>query len=263
MKHSSQWIKRILILSLSINLLFFTIFSYIVYKKGGSSYLIKRTKSIFIERTKTASNSESNVSLIVQKSRYDHMKSHFESLPDTDNEIIFLGDSLTDWCQWSEFFQNLNIKNRGIGGDRVNGILKRLPEVVSSSPDKVFLMVGVNDLGWGVDVQEIVLNYERVIQNISKTTPSTTIYVQSILPVNEQLLSQYYPGSKITGKNILKLNRYLKDLSQKYQLTYVDLYPLFTANENQLDENLTFDGLHLNGKAYCIWKSAIDKYLQP
>ncbi len=263
MKHSSQWKKRILILSLSINLFFFSLFSYIVYKKGGSSYLIKRTKSIFVEKTKTASASKTNVFLNEQKSRYNHKKSHFESLPDTDNEIIFLGDSITDWCQWSEFFQNLNIKNRGIGGDRVNGILQRLHEVVSSSPDKVFLMIGINDLGWGVDVQEIVLNYKRVIQKISETSPSTTIYVQSVLPVNEQLLSQYYPESKIKGKNILKLNSYLKDLSHKYQLTYVDLYPLFKANGNQLDESLTFDGLHLNGKAYWIWKSAIEKYIQP
>ena len=42
-----------------------------------------------------------------------------------------------------------------MGGDRVNGVLQRLDEVVASSPDKVFLMIGINDLGWGVDVQEI------------------------------------------------------------------------------------------------------------
>jgi lysophospholipase L1-like esterase len=259
----SQWIKRILILSLSINLFFFCLFGYIVYKKGGSSYLIQRTKSIFVEKTKTASASKTNVSLNEKKSRYNHKKSHFESLPDTDNEIIFLGDSITDWCRWSEVFQNLNIKNRGIGGDRVNGVLQRLPEVVSSSPDKIFLMIGINDLGWGIDVQEIVLNYKRIIQKISEVSPSTTIYVQSVLPVNEQLLSEYYPESKTKNKNILNLNRHLKDLSDEYQLTYVDLYPLFKANGNELDESLTFDGLHLNGKAYWIWKSAIDKYIQP
>jgi len=184
-------------------------------------------------------------------------------LPDTKNEIIFLGDSITDNCRWSELFQNIRVKNRGIGGDRVKGILQRLPEVVSSSPDKIFLMVGINDLAFGVDVQEIALNYEKVIQKISETSPRTTIYVQSVLPVNMQLLSQYYPKSKINGENILKLNSYLKDLSHNLHLTYVDLYPLFTANGNQLDESYTFDGLHLNGKAYLIWKSAIDKYVQP
>jgi lysophospholipase L1-like esterase len=124
-------------------------------------------------------------------------------------------------------------------------------------------MVGVNDLSWGVDIQEIARSYEKVIQKISETTPSTTIYVQSVLPVNEQILSQYYPDSKIESNKIIKLNRYLEDLSHKYQLIYIDLYSLFKANGNQLDESLTFDGLHLNGKAYRIWKSAIQKYMQP
>jgi lysophospholipase L1-like esterase len=212
-------------------------------------------------------NSEPSVKLtsltLNQSPIYRHKKSHFESLPDSDNEIIFLGDSITDWCEWSELFHNSNIKNRGIGGDRVNGVLQRLPEVVSSSPDKIFLMIGVNDLGWGVDIQEIMLSYEKVIQKILETTPSTEIYVQSILPVHEQLLSQYYPESKIKSKNINKLNRHLKDLSLKHQITYIDLNSMFKSNGNQLDESLTFDGLHLNGKAYWIWKSAIEKYIQP
>jgi len=263
MKNSSQWIKRILIWSLSINLLFFTLFSYIIYKKGGSSYLINRTKAIFVEKKITAAASKANVSLNQQKSSYDHKKSIFESLPDTDSEIIFLGDSITDWCQWSELFQNLNIKNRGIGGDQVNGVLQRLHEVVSSSPDKIFLMIGINDLAAGADIREIVLNYERIVKKISESSPKTKIYVQSVLPVNAKLLSQYYPESKIRSKDILQLNSYLKDLSQKFLLSYLDLYPLFTADGNELDESYTFDGLHLNGKAYWIWKSAIDKYIQP
>jgi lysophospholipase L1-like esterase len=238
------------------------LFSYIVYKKGGSSYLIKRTKSIFAENNKAASAFKSNSPLNRRTPSYYHKKSHFESLPDTKNEIIFMGDSLTEDCRWAELFQNTNVKNRGIGGDRTNGILQRLHEVVSSSPDKVFLMIGINDLAYGVDDQEIALNYTRIIQKISETSPDTTIYVQSVLPVNEQLLSQYYPKSKIKSKNILKLNSHLKDLSRKFQVTYIDLYPLFKTNGNQLDESLTFDGLHLNGKAYWIWKSAIEKYVR-
>jgi lysophospholipase L1-like esterase len=247
-------------LSLSINLIFISLSSYIVYKKGGSSYLIKRTKSIFVEKTKTASAFKSN-SHNRRVPLYYHRKSHFESLPDTANEIIFLGDSITESCRWAELFENSNVKNRGIGGDQTQGVLRRLHEVVSSSPDKVFLMIGINDLYDGLDIQEIVLNYKRIIQKISETSPDTIIYVQSVLPVNEQLLCQYYPDSKIKAINILNLNSRLKDLSRKLQLTYVDLYPLFRTNGNQLGESFTLDGLHLNGKGYWIWKSAIDKYI--
>jgi lysophospholipase L1-like esterase len=213
-------------------------------------------------RTYTALNSNS-----VPKNRdrkvpiYYHRKSHFDLLPDTENEIVFLGDSLTENCRWAELFENAKVKNRGIGGDRTNGILQRLDEVVSSTPEKVFLMIGINDLYDGFDIQEIVLNYSRIIQKISQSSSDTKIYVQSLLPINEQLLSRYYPDSKIKVKNIHKLNNNLKDLCRQFDLTYVDLYPLFVANGDQLNENLTLDGLHLNGKGYWIWKSAIEKYI--
>jgi lysophospholipase L1-like esterase len=122
-------------------------------------------------------------------------------------------------------------------------------------------MIGINDLYDGFDIQEIVLNYSRIIQKISESSPDTKIYVQSLLPINEKLLFRYFPDSKIKVKNILKLNNNLKDLSRQFDLTYVDLYPLFMANGDQLNENLTLDGLHLNGKGYWIWKSAIEKYI--
>jgi lysophospholipase L1-like esterase len=259
MKVSSQWKKNILTLSLFVNLIFFLLFSYIVHKRGGSSYLIERTKSIFIEKTKTASVPKSNFSLNRRTSSYYHKKSHFELLPDTDNEIIFLGDSITDWCRWSELFQNLNIKNRGIGADRTDGILLRLDEIISSSPDKIFIMIGINDLNQGVDVLDIVRNYKQIIQIISDKSPGTKIYVQSILPVNEQLLAKFYPKSKIRAENIRKLNDFLKDLSSEYQIGYINLYSLFKGDEDQLDEKFTYDGLHLRGEAYLIWKSYIEQ----
>ena len=259
MKELSQQKKNILILSLVINLIFFLLFSYIVYKKGGSSYLIKRTKSIFVEKTKTTSASKSNFSLNRLTSSYYHKKSHFELLPDTDNEIIFLGDSITDWCRWSELFQNLNIKNRGIGADRTDGILLRLDEIISSSPDKIFLMIGINDLNHGIDVPDIVRNYKQIIQIISDKSPATKIYIQSLLPVNRQLLTKFYPKSKITGENIRKLNNFLEDLSSEYQIDYINLYSLFKGDEDQLDEKFTYDGLHLRGEAYLIWKSFIEQ----
>jgi len=259
MKNSSQRTKRILTLSLSINLIFFFFFSYIVYKKGGSSYLIKRTKSIFIGNNKSASASKSNSPLNRQSPSYYHKKSHFELLPDTEREIIFLGDSITDWCRWSELFQNLNIKNRGIGGDRTDDVLLRLDEIISSSPDKIFIMIGINDLSQGVDVPDIVRNYKKIIQIISDKSPGTKIYIQSLLPVNRQLLAKFYPKSKITGENIRRLNNFLVDLSSEYQLDYINLYALFKGDEDQLDEKFTYDGLHLRGEGYLIWKSFIEQ----
>jgi lysophospholipase L1-like esterase len=247
--------------SFALNVSFFFFFGYTIYKRGGSAYLIKRTKSIFTKNKNSVPSFKLTSLPHKQSPSYRHKKSHFELLPDTDREIIFLGDSITGWCQWSELFQNLKIKNRGIGGDRTDGILLRLDEILSSAPDKIFIMIGINDLAYGEDFQEVYKNYEKIIQRISEKSPRTKIYIQSLLPVNMQLLAKYYPTSKITSENIRKLNNSLEDLSAKFRLNYIDLYSLFKRDKDQLDERFTYDGLHLNGNAYRIWKSAIEKYV--
>jgi hypothetical protein len=69
---------------------------------------------------------------------YWHQKeTHFRSLPNEANEIIFLGDSITDGCNWSEMFHDLRVKNRGISADITDGVLDRLDEVVESKPLKI------------------------------------------------------------------------------------------------------------------------------
>lgn len=258
---SPQWLKRIFLVSLVLNLIFIFFFGYAIYRRGGSAYLLKRTKLIFTKNENSIPSFKLTSPPIGQSPEYQHKKDHFELLPDTDREIVFLGDSITDWCQWSELFQNVKIKNRGIGGDRTGGVLLRLDEILSSSPEKVFIMIGINDLAHGTDFQDVFENYKLIVQRISEKSPETKIYIQSLLPVNKQLLAKYYPMSKITGENIRKLNNSLEDLSSKSQLNYIDLYSLFKADEDQLDERFTYDGLHLNGTAYLIWKSAIENYV--
>ena len=64
---------------------------------------------------------------------YDQRELLFESLPASENDIIFLGNSITDGGEWSELFQNPNCKNRGISGDVVAGVLNRL-ETITRGP---------------------------------------------------------------------------------------------------------------------------------
>ena len=42
-------------------------------------------------------------------------------------------------------------------------------------------------------------------------------------------------------------------------IDFVNLFPLFVNDKGDLKEELTSDGLHINGKGYLIWKSVIEK----
>ena len=41
-------------------------------------------------------------------------RSLFEVLPVYSSDIVFLGNSITDGCEWAELFNNRHVKNRGI-----------------------------------------------------------------------------------------------------------------------------------------------------
>ena len=190
------------------------------------------------------------------KAYYYHKKEHFELLPDTPNEIIFLGNSITDGAEWTELFENPNIKNRGIGGDDTAGILERLAEVTSSKPDKVFIMIGTNDLAYGKTVEDVISNYRKIIAQIKTESPITKLYIQSVLPV-EDALHYTRPNSKI-----IEINNLLVQICKEESLTYIDLFAAFADENGKLDKKYSIDGLHLNGLGYQVWKDLIIKFVE-
>jgi len=187
---------------------------------------------------------------------YYHKKEHFESLPNTEHEIIFLGNSITDNCEWSELFSNPNIKNRGIGGDDTDGILERLNEVTESNPSKIFIMIGTNDLSNGKTVEYIIDNYKKIIARIKQSTPGTKIYIQSVIPTDDAI---HYTRR---NTDIIKINDKLREIAAQNKLTYIDLFTLFKLGNNKINPEYSLDGLHLNGKGYLVWKDAILKYVE-
>lgn len=87
-------------------------------------------------------------------------------MPNDTSEIIFLGDSIIDFCNWHELFGKYNIKNRGISGDIINGVIDRLEEIVETKPKKIFLMIGTNDLGKKISVDNILSEYQKLVNLI-------------------------------------------------------------------------------------------------
>ncbi|MFC2121872.1 GDSL-type esterase/lipase family protein, partial [Bacteroidota bacterium] len=189
---------------------------------------------------------------------YWHQKETlYRTLPNSANEIIFLGNSITDGCNWSELLGEPRAINRGISGDRTEGILDRLDEVLDSKPLKVFLMIGINDLGGGKSVNYVKKNIVKIVERIKNESPSTEIYLQSILPVNPDF--GLFKTHTDKTKEVIKINKYLKNYCGNNNMNYVDLHSSFITEKNYLNPEFTNDGLHLIGKGYLLWKSLIIK----
>ena len=177
----------------------------------------------------------------------------FEALPIDTNDIVFLGNSLTQNFILSEFFNNPEIKNRGVSGDNISGVLNRLHPVVLGKPAKVFLMLGVNDLGHGKSVSETISKYKEILESLKKND-QTEIFIQSALPVSAEC-----PYGDINDK-IEQLNQCLQNLSMEFNVVYIDLHQEFIL-ENELNPNYHIDGIHLNAEGYILWKKIIFNYL--
>ena len=67
-----------------------------------------------------------------------------EFSPEVD--IVFAGDSITQAGEWTDFFPNLKIANRGVGSDTTHDLLRRLDSIISVNPKNVFVMIGINDI---------------------------------------------------------------------------------------------------------------------
>ena len=167
-------------------------------------------------------------------STYYHQRwTLFQSLPQTKADIIFIGNSITDGGEWSELFNNVKIKNRGISGDISAGVIKRLDEVVKRKPAKVFLMIGTNDLARGISPDSVITNIITVADYLKQVTPATKLYVQSILPVNN--VFRKFGGHTSKVEQIKQVNEKLLNESPVYQCSFINLYPFFCNSEGKLD----------------------------
>lgn len=186
--------------------------------------------------------------------QYERQKSVFESVPASDADIVFLGDSLTAFCPWQEFFSNQTVLNRGIGSDVSEGVLNRLDSVIAHAPKRVFLMIGINDLSKKIDQKVTVDNVERVIQKLQENLPDCTIYLQSVLPVRVNTIS---------GESVAELNEEYIRISEKWNIVYIDLYSHFCDKDGKMiAEFCAEDGVHLLGAGYSEWVKTIFPYIK-
>ena len=154
---------------------------------------------------------------------------------------------------WKRLTGDTTVVNRGIGGDITFGMLDRLSLITVLKPSKIFLLIGINDIGKDIPPPVIAQNIGRIIDRIRKESPGTAIILQTLLPVNptvNQFPQHYDKNDKVTEVNTL-----LRALAKEKALPLADLHALFRDDKGLLRADLTNDGLHLNpgGNGYAIW----------
>ncbi|MBD5340488.1 MAG: sialate O-acetylesterase [Bacteroides sp.] len=190
---------------------------------------------------------------------WEQRVSLFNQLPVTQNDIIFLGNSITDGGNFEELFSRDDVKNRGIRSDAIPGVMKRLDQVTNGKPRKIFLLIGINDVSHGLTVDKLAERYENLVKAIKEKSPDTKLYVQSIMPINNDF--GVYKGLKGKENTVVEFNNRIRKIASDNSVTYIDLWPALSDGKGKLKRNYTNDGLHLTGEGYRAWTNHIRPYI--
>lgn len=180
-----------------------------------------------------------------------HRYNAFSVLPVGPDNIVMMGNSITNMHEWWEALGDHRIINRGVSGAVSDEMLENLGPIVSGHPAKVFIMIGTNDIGYNKSREHIAENLQKIITRFQQESPSTKLYVQSILP----------SGNGIRGGKIAGTNELLRTICRKADVTYIDLYDKLGDGEGHMKSGWSFDDLHPKAIGYRTWCDALIPYL--
>ena len=178
-------------------------------------------------------------------------------------DIIFIGDSIVEYYPLQELLGTAKtIVNRGIRGYQTRLLLENLDaHLYGDAVDQIVLLIGTNDIGKDIPMNDALDNLERVIQSIAREYPLSQIKLLSILPVNEG--EEYKQTVYIrTNEKIREWNQAYEALASAYmQVDFVPIYDSLTDSKGQLQSAYTTDGLHLSVAGYQALSDALKTYL--
>lgn len=175
------------------------------------------------------------------------------------DDAAFIGDSRTDgFMLYSGIGTGKNLTSNGLSifklGEKkaltINGEKYTLLEALALEQyGKVYLSLGVNELGYYND-QGFYDSYCQAIDAIREAQPNAVIYIQGLIPLNEEVIAQTGGKSYLTNEHLRVYNDLMRQAAEEKQVVFLDLYSEFVDENGQLPADASKDGIHL-GKTYC------------
>jgi lysophospholipase L1-like esterase len=171
------------------------------------------------------------------------------------NNLLLIGDSITEGFNTKELLPNINIVNKGVSGDSTFETINRIEESwFDSEPELIFICIGTNDLPRDTSDETILSNIKKIALRIKDHYPDGKIFLMPLFPT---LDNPPRPNSRIVSLNIK-----IKYLTDELSCGFFNTYPHFADNQGNLKSEFTNDGLHLTDRAYKHWSELIIKFIE-
>ena len=133
--------------------------------------------------------------------------------------------------------------------DTEAGKMPLLDAMAKQEFDKIYVMLGVNELGW--NGTEIYHNqYAKLIDRLREDHPDSLVVLQTLIPVSAK---QEAKKSYVNNTHIAAYNEVIRQLAEEKQCPYVDVAAAMTDEQGCLRSDWTSDGVHLNTKGCKAW----------
>lgn len=185
------------------------------------------------------------------------------------SKSLFIGNSITEgFYRWGDVKDATFYSMEGLNVNSYFNTDKFKLNNESITPDEavakakgfetIFLMFGINELGWR-SKEAFISRYVDVLRSIQEKQPDAKIYVQSIIYVTEK---KSKADKLINNENIRKLNQKIEKMAKENGVGYIDLNAGLCDGKNYLPSEASTDGIHL-GPKYCKkWRDYLITYFE-
>lgn len=184
-------------------------------------------------------------------------------LSKTNYDYLFLGDSMIEYLNLESYFGDINAINRGVAGATTKFINDNIDTIISNiNPKTIFLSVGSNDLVLlEATPDETASNVINLIDKLRGLFPNAKINYLSTTPVineDHKLYKKIYIAGR-TNDELKRVNELVFN-NKNNSYNFINLFDS-VLKDNYLNEDLTYDGIHLNKNGYEIYTEILKKHM--
>lgn len=178
-------------------------------------------------------------------------------------DVVFIGDSRTDGLRLyggikdADFLCNKGLSVFDVLSNKeviqtANGMTGALQALEQKQYGKVYLMLGLNELGYDND-QAFADTYASVVDKLMELQPEADIYLQLLIPVNTEVCSQTNQPYYVTNRQIDVYNELIRAIAAEKQVYLLDVGEAMVDETGELPADASADGIHFRREGYKVW----------
>lgn len=192
-----------------------------------------------------------------------------EVTEDYFNDAVFIGDSRTVGLfeyggleERADFFAKISLTiydvfTATVGKDEETGEKITVEDALAKKQyGKVYLMLGINELGTG-NTEYFMEHYAEAVEKIREMQPDAIIFVEGIMRVTGEKSENdpIFNNARINEKNAA-----IAALADNRDIFYIDVNEAVCDENGDLYSDYTIDDIHLKAKYYSLWKDFLLKH---